>query len=116
MRIISAVKRAEFVSYRMLYIILRGRWCDAIVLNVHAPKKHETDVVKASFYEELEHVFNKLPKYYKTVLLGYFNAKVGREDIFKLKLGTRVYIKLVMIIELGMHIGFWWESQKKRDH
>jgi hypothetical protein len=36
-RIISAVKRVEFVSDRMSYIILRGRWCDIIVLNVHAP-------------------------------------------------------------------------------
>jgi hypothetical protein len=27
MRIISAVKRVEFVSDRMSYIILRGRWC-----------------------------------------------------------------------------------------
>jgi hypothetical protein len=35
-RIISAVKRAEFVSDRMSYIILRGRWYDIIVLNVHA--------------------------------------------------------------------------------
>jgi hypothetical protein len=26
-RIISAVKRVEFVSDRMSYIILRGRWC-----------------------------------------------------------------------------------------
>jgi hypothetical protein len=35
-RIISAVKRVEFVNDRMSYIILRGRWCH-IVLNVHAP-------------------------------------------------------------------------------
>jgi hypothetical protein len=34
---ISAVKRVEFVSDRMSYIILRGRWCHVIVLNVHAP-------------------------------------------------------------------------------
>jgi hypothetical protein len=32
--IISAVERVDFVSDRMLYIILRGRWCDIIVLNV----------------------------------------------------------------------------------
>jgi hypothetical protein len=38
-RIISAVKRVEFVSSRMSYIILRGRWCDIIVLNVHAPNR-----------------------------------------------------------------------------
>jgi hypothetical protein len=35
-RMISAVKRVEFVNDRMSYITLRGRWCDIIVLNVHA--------------------------------------------------------------------------------
>jgi exonuclease III len=35
-RIISAVTRVEFVSHRMSYIILRGRCCHIIVLNVHA--------------------------------------------------------------------------------
>jgi hypothetical protein len=37
-RIISAVKRVEFVSDRMSYRILRGRWCHIVVLNVHVPK------------------------------------------------------------------------------
>jgi hypothetical protein len=36
-RIISAVKRVEFVNDRKSYIILRGRWIHIIVLNVHAP-------------------------------------------------------------------------------
>jgi hypothetical protein len=35
-RIVSAVNRVEFVSDKMSYIRLRGRWCD-IVLNVSAP-------------------------------------------------------------------------------
>jgi hypothetical protein len=54
-RIISAVKRVEFVSDRMSYIILRG-YCHIIVLNVHAPTEDTTDDVKDSFYEELERV------------------------------------------------------------
>jgi hypothetical protein len=33
--IISAVKRVEFLSDGMSCIILRGRWCHIIVLNVH---------------------------------------------------------------------------------
>jgi hypothetical protein len=37
MRIISAVKRVEFISNRMAYIVLRGLWSHIIVLNVHAP-------------------------------------------------------------------------------
>jgi endonuclease/exonuclease/phosphatase family metal-dependent hydrolase len=38
--------------------------------------------VRDRFYEELERVFHKFPKYHMTILLGDFNAKVGREDIF----------------------------------
>jgi exonuclease III len=82
-RIISAVKRVEFVNDRMSYIILRGSWFHIIVLNVHAPTEDKTDDVKDSFYEELEHIFDKFPKYHMKILLGDFNAKVGREDIFK---------------------------------
>ena len=34
-RIVSAVKRVEFVSDRVSYIVLRGRWFNIIILNVH---------------------------------------------------------------------------------
>jgi hypothetical protein len=34
-------------------------------------------------YEELEQVFDQYPRYHMNILLGDFNAKVGREDIFK---------------------------------
>jgi hypothetical protein len=82
-RIVSTVKRVESVSDRMSYIILRGRWCHIILLNVHAPTKDNTDDVKDSFYEKVECVFDKLMKFHMKILLGDFNAKVGREDIFK---------------------------------
>jgi hypothetical protein len=36
-RIISVVTWVEFVSDRMSYIILEGRWYHIVVLNVHAP-------------------------------------------------------------------------------
>jgi exonuclease III len=87
-RIISAVKRVPFLSDRMSYIILRGRWCHIIVLNVHAPTEDKTDDEKGSFYEELERVFDKFPEYHMKILLGDFNAKVGREDIFKPTIGN----------------------------
>jgi hypothetical protein len=38
----------------MSYIILRGRWCGVIVLNVHAPTEDKIDNVKDRFYEEPE--------------------------------------------------------------
>jgi hypothetical protein len=39
--------------------------------------------VKDSFYEELECVFDKFPKYHMKILVVHFNVKVDREDIFK---------------------------------
>jgi len=47
------LKEAKFVSNRTSYIVLRGRWCDAVVLNVH----ELSDVSNDSICEELEQVF-----------------------------------------------------------
>jgi len=81
------VKRVEFVSDRLSYILLRGLWRYIIVVNVHAPSKEKSDESKDSFYEELEQVFDHFPKYHMKMLLGDFNAKVGRENIFKPTIG-----------------------------
>jgi hypothetical protein len=56
----------------MSRIILRGRWCHIIALNVHAPTEDKTDNMKDSFYE-IAH----------EILLRDFNARVGWEDNFK---------------------------------
>jgi len=48
-RIVSAFKRVEFVSDRMSYIVLRGRWFNIIVLNVCAPSEDKSDDSKDSF-------------------------------------------------------------------
>jgi hypothetical protein len=72
----------------MSYIVLRGLWYNIIVLNVHAPCEDKGDDVKDSFYEELGHVFYQFPRYDMKILLGAFNAKVGRENIFKPTIGN----------------------------
>jgi hypothetical protein len=86
-RIISAVKRVEFVSDRMSYIVLRCRWCHIVVLNVHAPTEDKIDYVKEN-YEELECVFDEFLKYHMKILLGDFKLKVDKEDIFKPTIGN----------------------------
>ena len=42
---------------------------------------------KNRFYEELEQVFNRFPKF-RMKILGDFNVKVGRENIFKPTIGN----------------------------
>lgn len=43
---------------------------------------------KDRFYEKLEHVFEEFPKYHIRILVGDFNTKLGREDIFKTTIGN----------------------------
>jgi hypothetical protein len=55
---------------------------------VHAPCEDKSDEVKDSFYEELGCVFDQFPMYDMKILLGDFNVKGGREDIFKPTIGN----------------------------
>jgi exonuclease III len=53
---------------------------------VHAPTEDKSDT-KHRFYEELEGVLDQFSKYHLKTLLGDYNVKVGREDIFKSTIG-----------------------------
>jgi hypothetical protein len=50
--------------------------------------------VKDSFYKKLERVFDKFLKYDMKILLGDFNSKVGREDIFKPTIGKETLYEI----------------------
>jgi hypothetical protein len=53
-----------------------------------APTEGKINYIKDRFYEELEQVIDKFPRYYMKILLGDLNAKVDREDIFKPTIGS----------------------------
>jgi hypothetical protein len=74
----------------MSYIILRGHWCHIIVINIHAPTEDKTDDLKGKFYQKLECVFDRFPKYHMKILLEDLNAKVGRKGILNWQLGIKV--------------------------
>jgi hypothetical protein len=59
-RIVSAVKRVEFVSDRMSYtrIVPRCRWRNTIFLNLHSPSEEKSNDLKDFFHKEFEKVFN----------------------------------------------------------
>jgi hypothetical protein len=80
-RILSVVDSIQLVSNMTSHTVLRGHWCDNIVLKTHPSTKDKSDNSKHSSYEELEQVFKHLTKYNMKILLGNFNVKLGRKDI-----------------------------------
>ncbi|PSN35187.1 hypothetical protein C0J52_22574 [Blattella germanica] len=85
--ILSAIRDIKFVSDRISYIILKGKRHDFIIVNVYGPTEASDDTIKDEFFEELESVFDRLSRYHMKIVLGDFNAKVGREDIFRPTIG-----------------------------
>jgi len=49
---------------------------------VHAPSEEKNDDSEESFYEELQQASDPFPQYHMKILLGDFNAKVGRESVW----------------------------------
>ncbi|XP_060665319.1 uncharacterized protein LOC132797575 [Drosophila nasuta] len=53
----------------------------------HAPTEEKDDATKDAFYAELDRAYGRCPSHDIKILLGDFNAKVGREDIFGATVG-----------------------------
>jgi hypothetical protein len=82
-RIVSEVKRVEFVSDRMSYMVLRGCWYNIKVLNVSVSSEEKSYDSKDGFDEKLEQISYHFSKNHVKIPLGDLNAKVGRKNIFK---------------------------------
>jgi hypothetical protein len=72
----------------MSYIKIWSRWCDVIVLNVHALTEDKNSRTKDICYEELECVCNKAAEHLMKILLADLSAKVDRENIFEQTTGN----------------------------
>jgi len=64
-------------------IVLKFCFFNITVLSVHVLSEKNHYVTKGSFYEGLELLFEHFPTYHLKILLESFNAKLGRENIFK---------------------------------
>jgi hypothetical protein len=85
------------------YTILRGRWFDVIVLNVHVPCEDKSDGVKDSFYGELKCVFDQVSRYdIKTFWV--ISMREYAEKIFsnrQLRMSVRTEILMIMQLKLA---------------
>jgi hypothetical protein len=55
---------------------------------VHTPSEDKSSDIKGSISESLGYVFDQFLRYNMKTIFGDFNAKVGRENIFKPTIGN----------------------------
>jgi exonuclease III len=82
-KILHNTKSFTPVNDRICYIKISGRHFDLILINCYAPTKDKADDIKEKFYDELETVMNSLPTHSLKMIVGDFNAKIGRENIYR---------------------------------
>ena len=70
----------EPLSDRLCKLKLRGKFRNITLTSTYAPTEDSPDAIKDEFYDQLSQEGEKARKYDILILLGDFNAKIGREN------------------------------------
>jgi exonuclease III len=86
----SEITEFKAVTNRLCKIRMRGRYRKISIINVHCPTEEKEYEEKEKFYEEIEKVYNGIPKYDVKMIIGDFNAKIGKEEIYRVSQNSRI--------------------------
>jgi len=50
---------------------------------VYTPPRKRKLTKKKEFYEDLQSIHNKIPTHDIVIILGYLNAKIGKDDVYQ---------------------------------
>ncbi|XP_023313012.1 uncharacterized protein LOC111693104 [Anoplophora glabripennis] len=81
------VVQYKLVSNRICLLRLREKYQKITFLNIHAPHEEADLGSKEEFYNELDRLYEEIPKYDMKILLGDANAEIGREEMYKPTIG-----------------------------
>lgn len=81
------VTRWTPINERICILRVKAKFYNISLICAHAPTEDKDDEAKDIFYQQLETAFESLPAYDMKLVLGDFNAKVGKEDIFSGTIG-----------------------------
>jgi len=73
----------KIINERICCLRLKAKWFSCTLINVHAPTNEETAEIKEGFYNLLQQNINQIARSDIKIILGDFNAKVGKESIYK---------------------------------
>ena len=71
------------ISERICTLQIKGKFHNITFVNVYAPTEDAEDEIADEFNETLQSVCDEIPKHDAIVTLGNFNAKLGKEQLYK---------------------------------
>ncbi|XP_008178936.1 craniofacial development protein 2-like [Acyrthosiphon pisum] len=86
--IVPLVTEFKSTNPRISILTIKGKFFDITFLNGYAPTEEKTPEEKDEFYENLEQTLNEIPRNRIRIVLGDFNAKLGKENIFRSTIGN----------------------------
>lgn len=127
-KLLTAVKSFKVISPRLTILTLDTKWFGVVFVNVHAPTEDKDVNEKDDFYSLLDNTLCEIPRGCVQIILGDFNAKIGREECFKpiigrhslhqlsnvngcrlidLATGRNLRVKSTMFPHKNIHKGTW---------
>jgi len=76
------LKEFKAVNDRLCYIRIAGRIFDIIIINAYAPTEEKVENLKSDFYDDLDNILDTTTNSCIKILIGGFNAKIGKEDMY----------------------------------
>jgi hypothetical protein len=62
---------------------IKTRFQNINLINVHAPTEENEELEKEAFYQKVEEIYDSCPSNDIKIVLGNWNAKVGRDEIYQ---------------------------------
>lgn len=76
------VTRWTPINERLCILRVKARFYNISIICIHAPTNDTDDEVKDIFYEQLDRAYGSLPAHDMKLVIGDFNAKVGKEHTY----------------------------------
>jgi exonuclease III len=79
-KIKESILEYEPVNDRLCRIRIRGKFRNLSIISAYAHTEDKGEEEKVEFYSKFERICSRVPKYELLIIMGDFNAKVGREE------------------------------------